>query len=79
MGPSFFDYSKIYSVTNMEALGHLLYTEYFTYFLIGSLVLLVSMIGAILLTLSHESSVKRQDLFAQVATQWDKTIILKKL
>lgn len=72
------DFSKIYNITNIEALGQLLFTEYFIIFLISSLVLLVAMIGAILLTLTHEESVNRQDLFAQVATEWDKTVLLKK-
>jgi len=31
----------------------------------GSLVLLVAMIGAIVLTLSHSAGVKRQDLFSK--------------
>jgi len=33
------------------------------------MILLVAMIGAIVLTISHEESVKRQDLFAQIATK----------
>jgi hypothetical protein len=32
------------------------------------------MIGAIVLSVYHEQIVKRQDLFAQVATGYDKTI-----
>jgi hypothetical protein len=33
------------------------------------------MVGAIVLCLYHEKMVKRQDLFAQVATEYDKTVI----
>ena len=50
-------------------------TDYFLYFLVSALVLLVSMIGAIVLCLYHEEGVKRQDLFGQVATEYDKTVI----
>ena len=59
-------------------MGQLLYTEYWIYFLVSSLVLLVSMVGAIVLCLYHETGIKRQDLFAQVATQYDKTIYIRK-
>jgi hypothetical protein len=41
------------------------------------MILLVAMIGAIVLCLSHETEIKRQDLFAQVATEYDKTVINK--
>jgi hypothetical protein len=37
------------------------------------------MIGAIVLCLYHEQLVRRQDLFAQVATEYDKTITNYKL
>ena len=39
---------------------------------------LVTMIGAIILTISHEEEIKRQDIFSQIATEFDKTVILKK-
>jgi NADH-quinone oxidoreductase subunit J len=54
-------------VTNAEAIGRLLYTDYFYFFQAAGLVLLVAMIGAIVLTLKHRPGVKRQDIAAQVA------------
>ena len=54
-------------VTNTEALGRILYTDYVYYFQIAGLVLLVAMIGAIVLTLRHKPGVKRQDIGKQVA------------
>ena len=54
-------------VTNTEALGRLLYTDYIYYFQAAGMVLLVAMIGAIVLTLHHRKGVKRQDISAQVA------------
>jgi NADH-quinone oxidoreductase subunit J len=53
-------------VTNTEALGRVLYTDYVYYFQAAGLVLLVAMVGAIVLTLHHRTRVKRQDMAAQV-------------
>jgi NADH-quinone oxidoreductase subunit J len=55
------------SVTNTEAIGLVLYTRYIHYFQISGLVLLVAMIGAIVLTLRHKASVKRQNIAVQNA------------
>ena len=54
-------------VTNTEALGRILYTQYIYYFQAAGLVLLVAMVGAIVLTLRHKEGVKRQDIATQVA------------
>ncbi len=54
-------------VTNTEALGRILYTDYIFYFQAAGLVLLVAMVGAIVLTLRHKEGVKRQDIATQVA------------
>ena len=54
-------------VSNTEALGLVLYTKYIYYFQIAGVVLLVAMIGAIVLTLRHKVSVKRQDINVQNA------------
>ena len=51
---------------NIEAIGHVLYTTYLYLFEAAGFVLLVAMIGAIVLTLRHRPSVKRQDIFKQV-------------
>jgi len=53
-------------MTNTEALGHILYTDYIYYFQTAGLVLLVAMIGAIVLTLRHRPGVRRQSIAAQV-------------
>ena len=55
------------NVSNTEALGLVLYTKYIHYFQIAGMVLLVAMIGAIVLTLRHKVSVKRQDINVQNA------------
>ncbi len=53
-------------LTNTEALGRILYTDYVYYFQIAGLVLLVAMIGAIVLTLRHRPDVRRQSISTQV-------------
>lgn len=57
------------SFTSIEWLGNILYTEGFYYFIISSIILLIAMIGAIVLTLYHESNIKRQDIFTQVRSE----------
>jgi NADH-quinone oxidoreductase subunit J len=54
-------------VTNAEALGRILYTDFIFYFQAAGLVLLVAMVGAIVLTLRHKEGVKRQNISEQVA------------
>ena len=54
-------------MTNTEALGNILYTDYVYYFQIAGLVLLVAMIGAIVLTLRHRPGVRRQVISVQNA------------
>ena len=53
-------------VTNAEAIGRVLYTDYVYFFQAAGLVLLVAMIGAIVLTLRHKPGVKRQVIMNQV-------------
>ena len=51
---------------NTEALGMILYDQYFLLFQLSGLILLTAMIGAIVLTLRHRTDVKRQDVVAQM-------------
>ena len=59
--------ANLSSVTNAEAIGRVLYTDYVYFFQAAGLVLLVAMIGAIVLTLKHREGVKRQDVGRQTA------------
>ncbi|MCQ8241399.1 NADH-quinone oxidoreductase subunit J [Rhizosaccharibacter radicis] len=54
-------------ITNTEALGRLIYTDYVFLFQACGLVLMVAMIGAIVLTLRERPSAKRQDVSKQHA------------
>jgi NADH-quinone oxidoreductase subunit J len=62
--------------TNIEALGQLLYTYYFIYFLIAGMILLVAMVGAIVLTLQHNKTVKNQLFFRQLSRNANSAIFL---
>ncbi len=54
-------------VSNVEALGNILYTRYVFFFQIAGMILLVAMVGAIVLTLHHKGKVRRQNIGDQVA------------
>ena len=54
-------------ISNAEAIGRVLYTDYVYFFQAAGLVLLVAMIGAIVLTLKHRPGVKRQNIGDQIA------------
>ncbi|MGH6854006.1 MAG: NADH-quinone oxidoreductase subunit J [Aestuariivirga sp.] len=66
-------------VTNTEALGRILYTDYIYYFQTAGLVLLVAMIGAIVLTLRHKEGIKRQNVTDQVARAPATSIEIRKV
>jgi NADH-quinone oxidoreductase subunit J len=55
------------AISNTEALGRLIYTDYILLFQACGLVLLVAMIGAIVLTLRERPSARRQDVSLQHA------------
>lgn len=54
-------------ISNIEAIGLVLYTDYVYFFQAAGMVLLVAMVGAIVLTLRHREGVKRQDINVQNA------------
>lgn len=54
-------------LTNTEALGQILYTQYFYLFQAAGFVLLVAMIGAIVLTLRHRAGTRRQSILMQIS------------
>jgi NADH-quinone oxidoreductase subunit J len=54
-------------IGNTEALGRILYTDYFYLFQASGMVLLIAMVGAIVLTHREREGVKRQRIANQVA------------
>lgn len=66
--------NQLQVITNIEAVGQLVYTYYVLYFFLAGLILLVAMIGAIVLTMHKGTPVKRQDLFVQNARSFSDTV-----
>lgn len=66
-------------IDNTRALGRVLYTEHFVVFQIAGFVLLVSIIGAIALTLRERVGVKRQDIARQVHRRPAETLVLERV
>jgi NADH-ubiquinone oxidoreductase chain 6 len=66
--------SQLQSWTNIESVGNLLYTTYSLFFLLASIILLVAMIGAIVLTMHKTTVVKTQDVYEQNAVDFEKSL-----
>ncbi|MFC2967233.1 NADH-quinone oxidoreductase subunit J [Acidimangrovimonas pyrenivorans] len=64
-------------VQNTRALGLLIYDKYVYLFMAAGLILLVAMIGAIVLTLRHRTTVKRQNVLQQMWRDPAKAMELK--
>jgi len=58
--------SNFENLTNTEAIGSILYTDYILYFQISGVILLVAMVGSIVLTLREREGVKRQSVPQQL-------------
>ncbi len=65
------------SLTNTEALGHIIYTDYVYLFQAAGLVLLVAMIGSIMLTHRKRPDVRKQVIAKQLAR--GRTVEVKKV
>ncbi len=57
------------SISNTHSLGQILYTDYIHVFQISGMILLVSMVGAIVLTYRQRSGVKRQSYIQQISRE----------
>ena len=55
--------------TNTHAIGNILYTDYIHLFQLGGIILLVSMIGAIVLTFRNRVGLKRQSYIKQISRE----------
>ncbi|MBX9803461.1 MAG: NADH-quinone oxidoreductase subunit J [Caulobacteraceae bacterium] len=64
-------------MTNVEAIGRVLYTDYVYIFQASGIVLLIAMIGAIVLTLRHKPGIKRQNIARQVGRDAKKAMEVK--
>ena len=65
------------NVSNTHQLGLVMYTDYILYFQLAGIILLLSMIGAILLTFRERPGVKRQSYIKQISRNRSTSIELK--
>ena len=64
-------------ISNTHQLGLVMYTDYILYFQLAGIILLLSMIGAILLTFRQRKGVKKQSYFNQISRNPSSSIELK--
>jgi NADH-quinone oxidoreductase subunit J len=69
--------SSLVSTSNILVLGRRLYTYYSYLFIVSGVILLVSMIGAISLTLHRRNDVKKQFIYKQIDRDFTSSIIWK--
>ena len=61
-------------ISNTQAIGNVLYTDYIYLFQVAGLILLVAMIGAIVLTLRSRPGVHKQNIARQVARRREDSV-----
>ncbi|HER25579.1 MAG TPA: NADH-quinone oxidoreductase subunit J [Rhodospirillales bacterium] len=66
-------------VSNTQALGQLIYTDYIYLFQAAGFVLLVAMIGAIVLTHRRRPGVRKQNIADQIARRPEDTLEIRKV
>jgi NADH-quinone oxidoreductase subunit J len=71
---SSYDYEYADNLTNVKIIGNILFIDYYNSFIYASLILLVSMIGAIVLTINHRKYVERQSVLHQNFVNFETTI-----
>jgi NADH-quinone oxidoreductase subunit J len=69
-------FAQIDSISNIQTLGNVLYTDYVLFFLLAGVILLIAMVGAIVLTMSTRSSLRRQFIYQQVSRDFDNAVFL---
>ena len=67
------------NISNTHQLGLVMYTDYILYFQMAGIILLLSMIGAILLTFRQRKGVKKQSYFNQISRNPSLSIELKEV
>ena len=69
---------NVIASSNVDVIGSVLFTFNVYFFIITSFILLVSMIGAITLTLHRRSDIRRQEIFKQLQRDFERATVLKK-
>ena len=66
-------------ITNTEALGRIIYTDYIYLFQAAGMILLVAMVGAIVLTLRRRTGVRRQVIGDQLSRRREDVVEVRKV
>lgn len=69
---------EVHSLQNIKVIANVLYTYYALLFILSGVILLISMLGAIMLTLHRRSDIKRQEIYKQVQQDFDVALSWKK-
>ena len=67
------------SVTNTHSIGSVMYTDYILYFQLSGVILLLSMVGAIILTYRKRENVKTQSYLKQISRDKSSAVMLKEV
>ena len=70
---------ELSNISNTHQLGLVMYTDYILYFQLAGIILLLSMIGAILLTFRQRKGVKKQSYFNQISRDRSSSIEMKEV
>jgi NADH:ubiquinone oxidoreductase subunit 6 (subunit J) len=77
INPDYVDwFSNKDSISNIQTLGDVLYTDYVIFFLLAGVILLIAMVGAIVLTMSTRTSLRRQFIYQQVSRDFENAVFL---
>ena len=67
------------NISNTHLIGSVMYTDYILYFQLSGIILLLSMIGAIVLTYRKRENIKRQSYFKQISREKISSIEIKEV
>ena len=65
------------SILNTHSIGSVMYTDYILYFQLSGIILLLSMVGAIILTYRKRENVKTQSYLKQISREKSTAVMLK--
>ena len=64
-------------ISNTHQIGNVMYTDYVLYFQLSGVILLLSMIGAIILTFRKRENVKKQSYIKQISRERSSSVLLE--
>ena len=67
------------NTTNTHSIGNVMYTDYILYFQLSGIILLLSMVGAIILTYRKRENVKTQSYLKQISRDKSSAVMLKEV